>query len=423
MSSHTETDGLWRAIDHCRVCHGRDLVEFIDLGRMPLVNRYLSVSAAPDEEHVFPLRLLFCRSCALSQLSVIVDPTILYSHYDYHSSISSTFQEHCQSMAESLWRDRKLTPTDLVVEIASNDGCLLSEFQVLGCRVLGVEPARNLAALATSSGLPTLNRFWNQDTADEILRTHGHAKAIVATNVLAHVDDLHGFLRAAASLLDAGGVFVFEVPYMVNFMNRAEFDTAYHEHLSYFLLRPLKLALEANGLALDDAQEFEIHGGSIRVTAVPAGARAGAHPRSHNAARLLGWEEELGMYEEATYLRFASHVEILKAELTTFVRALKAKGKILAAYGASAKGNVLLNYCGLGRDVLEYVVDDTPAKQGKLYPGNRLPIVSRSHLNESPPDYLLLLAWNFVDELIKHTTAFRARGGRYIVPIPSLRVI
>jgi hypothetical protein len=404
----------------CRVCGGKELVPFLDLGLMPLVNRYLNSAAGIQDEPRFPLEIHFCRSCSLSQLSVVVDAKILYSEYDYHSSVSRTFQRHCGEMAASLKRDLSLGSRDLVVEIASNDGCLVSKFQKLGCRVLGVEPAVNLAKLASDAGIPTLHEFWSQAAADRIRKEHGPARLVVATNVVAHVDDLHGFFRAVASLIQSAGAFVFEVPYMVNFMNRAEFDTAYHEHLSYFLLRPLKRALEENGLALLNAQEFEIHGGSIRVTARPA--ESGAVP-SDRVQRLLGWEEELGLHEEATYLRFASHVAVLKEELTAFVHALKARGKKLAAYGASAKGNVLLNYCGIGKDMLEYVVDDTPAKQGKLYPGNHLPIVSRDRLKASPPDYLLLLAWNFVDEMVQNTAEYRAQGGRYIVPIPSLRVI
>jgi hypothetical protein len=344
----------------------------------------------------------------------------LYSEYEYHSSVSKTFQHHCSEMAASLKRDLSLSSRDLVVEVASNDGCLVSRFQKLGCKVLGVEPAVNLAKLALDAGIPTLQEFWSQALADRIRKEHGPARLVVATNVVAHVDDLHGFIRAVASLIQSAGTFVFEVPYMVNFMNRAEFDTAYHEHLSYFLLRPLKRALEQSGLTLVKAEEFEIHGGSIRVTARPA--ESGAVP-SDTVQRLLGWEEELGLHEEAIYLRFASHVATLKEELTAFVHALKARGKRLAAYGASAKGNVLLNYCGIGKDVLDYVVDDTPAKQGKLYPGNHLPIVSRDRLKASPPDYLLLLAWNFVDEMLRNTAEYRAQGGRYIVPIPSLRVM
>lgn len=421
MTSLPLSNHLVRKLTHCRICGGSDLVQFLDLGQMPLVNRYLSPSQEKEEELTFPLQILFCRSCSLSQLSVVVNPEILYHHYDYHSSISLTFQQHCEGMASSLWCDLDLAENDLVIEIASNDGCLLSQFQKLGCKVLGVEPAQNLARLTENTGLPTLNQFWGDAVAHQIRKEYGPAKLIVATNVLAHVDDLTGSLRAVTSLLHPSGAFVFEVPYMVNFMNRAEFDTAYHEHLSYFLLRPLKQILEANGLTLVNAHEFEIHGGSIRITTRLSGNSS--HRISPNIQRLLNWEEELGLYEERTYLRFASHVALLKEELTTFLHGLKARGKVLAAYGASAKGNILLNYCGMGKDIFEYVVDDTPAKQGKLYPGNQLPIVSRTHLHTSPPNYLLLLAWNFVDEMIKNTSDFRARGGRYIVPIPSLRVI
>ena len=411
----------YHKVNQCRICGSKDLIQFLDLGEMPLANRYLSSNDLDQEEPRFPLQILFCRSCALSQLSMVVDPKILYHHYDYHSSVSKTFQEHCEAMASSLAHDLELSENDLVLEIASNDGCLLSKFQNLGCKILGIEPAKNLAQLAEKMGLPTFNRFWEPSIAEQVLKSHGRPKLIVATNVLAHVDNIHNFIRTVASLLTKDGAFVFEVPYMVNFINRAEFDTTYHEHLSYFLLRPLKRVLEANGLVLIDVHEFEIHGGSVRVMARPSQNFSG--PASENVQRLLDWEEELGLYDEATYFRFAAHIALLKEELSTFLRALKARGKKLAAYGASAKGNVLLNYCGLGKDVLDYVVDDTHAKQGKIYPGNHLPIVSRTHLHEAPPHYLLLLAWNFVDELVKNTSDFHAQGGRYIVPIPSLRVI
>lgn len=394
------------------------MVQFLDLGLLPLVNRYLKTADA--DEPRFPLEILFCRGCANSQLGVVVDPAVLYGEYDYHSSVSGTFQRHCEAMARQVGEELALGERDLVVEIASNDGCLLSRFKGLGCRVLGVEPARNLAELANRSGLPTLNRFWGAGVAEEIRSGHGPARLVVATNVLAHVDDLRGFLRAVASVLAPDGAFVFEVPYMVNFINRAEFDTAYHEHLSYFLLKPIERALQDGGLRIADAREFDIHGGSIRVTARPASADVAV---GAEVGRLLAWEEGLGMYEEATYLRFAAHVATLREELCAFLHGIKQRCKRIAAYGASAKGNVLLNYCSVGNDVLDYVVDDTPAKQGKFYPGVRLPIVGREELRRRPPDYLLLLAWNFVDELIDNTAEYRTRGGRYVVPIPSLRVI
>lgn len=394
-------------------------MQFLNLGKMPLANRHLN-RADEGEEPLFPLEINLCRSCCQSQLSVVVDPEVLYADYNYHSSISMTFQQHCEAMAKDLDRVLSLEKNDLVLEIASNDGCLISKFKKLGCKILGVEPAKNLAQIAENAGLPTLNRFWSEATADHVKATHGGAKLVVATNVLAHVDDLHGFLRAVKTVLAPSGAFVFEVPYMVHFINRAEFDTAYHEHLSYFLLRPLKVALEANGFTIQDAKEYDIHGGSIRVIARPSSPTV---VPGKGVKQLLAWEEELGLYEAATYHRFASQVAMVKEELTVFLSALKARGKTLAAYGASAKGNVLLNYSGVGRELLEYVVDDTPAKQGKFYAGNRLPIVSRAELRTAPPEYLLLLAWNFVDEMIGNTVEFRQRGGRYVVPIPSLRVM
>lgn len=419
MSSKKLSDAACRAVVLCRVCGGGDLVQFLNLGMMPLANRTLTTADEANEPR-FPLEINLCRTCYQSQLSTVVDPEVLYADYNYHSSVSMTFQQHCEAMAKDLDRILGLGKDDLVLEIASNDGCLISKFKKLGCKILGVEPAKNLAEIAEKAELATLNRFWSEETADHVKRVHGLAKVVVATNVLAHVDDLHGFIRAVKAVLAPAGVFVFEVPYMVHFINRAEFDTTYHEHLSYFLLRPLKVALEANGLTIESAKEFDIHGGSIRVIAKASGPGVES---GEDVKRLLAWEEELGLYEETTYHRFASQVALVKEELTAFLTALKARGKTIAAYGASAKGNVLLNYSGVGRELLDYVVDDTPAKQGKFYAGNRLPIVSRAELRAAHPDYLLLLAWNFVDEMVGNTADFRKRGGRYVVPIPSLRVM
>lgn len=419
MTSQNGVQAQSRLRTRCRVCDGGDLIGFLDLGEMPLVNRYLAAADSPEPR--FSLQILFCRNCALSQLSVVVDPEVLYRDYSYQSSISATFQEHCAKMAADLGTSLHLSSEDLVLEVASNDGCLLSRFKALGCRVLGVEPATNLAQAAERAGLPTLNHFWNEQSAGEAVKAHGRPRLIIATNVLAHVDDLHSFLRAVSASLHPEGAFVFEVPFMVHFMNRAEFDTTYHEHLSYFLLKPLVKALGENGMTVTDVVEFEIHGGSIRVTARPAHL-SGVTPNP-SVSRLLKWEEELGLYESATYLKFAAHVALLKDELSTFLSALKSKGKTIAAYGASAKGNILLNFCEVDGRIVDFIVDDTPAKQGKFSPGNRIPIVGREHLWRHRPDYLLLLAWNFVDELVRNTADFRQGGGRYIVPIPSLRVM
>ena len=407
-------------LDACRVCGSARLVPYLDLGAMPLVNRYVVPASAPARDERFPLEIQFCPVCANSQLSIVVDPAVLYSSYDYHSSVSETFRRHCEELAARVVADLGLRPGQLVTEIASNDGCMLNEFKPHGVKLLGVEPASNLARLANERGLPTLNRFWSLDVAQEIRSEHGPASLLLGTNVVAHVHDLHGFFAAARHLVEPAGAFVFEVPYLVNFINRAEFDTTYHEHLSYFLLKPLKLALERNGLTVVDAEQFEIHGGSIRVTARPA-EHAGAV--SERVASYLKLEEDLGLHETPAYERFARQVQVIREELVAFLAALKGRGKRIAGFGASAKGNVLLNYCGLGAETFEYVVDDTPAKQGKLYPGNRLPIVGRDRLASDPPDYLLILAWNFADEIVAKTAEFQRQGGRYLVPIPSLRVM
>lgn len=407
-------------LTQCRVCGSGHLVPFLNLGLMPLVNRYVNHHERDEQEPKFPLEILFCRDCSLSQLSIVVDPRLLFSEYDYFSSVSKTFQRHCELFAENLRETLILGSEDLVVEIASNDGCMLTKFKALGLRVRGVEPARNLAVFAEARGLPTYCEFWDSRVAHKIETTDGKAKAVVATNVLAHVDDVHEFIRAVTKVLHPQGVFAFEVPYMVNFIERTEFDTTYHEHLSYFLLRPLKQALEANGMQVVDAIQVPIHGGSIRV--ISQIAATGSLIPKEGVEELLRLEEKKGLYEIDAYYLCAQRVHKIREELIVFLSGLKKNGRKIAAYGASAKGNVLLNYCGLGTETIDFVVDDTPAKQGKLYPGNHLPIVSQDILYHEGPDYLLLLAWNFADELVRNTSLYGASGGRYVIPIPALQV-
>lgn len=417
----TTSAPIAKEVKACRICGGSDMVPYLDLGQMPLVNSYLTSKDDIPSELKFPLVILFCRTCALSQLSLVISPEVLFRDYDYHSSVSKTFQAHCASLADATKKLHELSKDDLVVEIASNDGCLLSEFKKLDLRVRGVEPARNLARISESRGLPTIAEFWAQPVADEIKKLDGLASVVVCTNVLAHVDDLNGFLSAVRSLLKPGGTFIFEVPYMLHFMERRAFDTTYHEHLSYFLLKPLETALRMNDLKLVDAELFEIHGGSVRVTAQPASsARWEARER---VKTLLEHEKSCGLLSEGVYLDFQSQVQNMREELRLFVIGAKSNGHTIAAYGASAKGNVLLNYCRLDHTLIDYVVDDTPAKQNKLYPGVHIPIVPRSTLAARPPKYLLLLAWNFAQELMANTRSFSQAGGRYLVPIPSLQVV
>lgn len=405
--------------DHCRVCGADDLCIFLDLGMMPLVNRYLSNADEAAREMRFPLKIAYCPHCWLSQLTCVVDPKLIYSDYAYYSSISQTFKDHCREMATDLADRYRLNAGSSAVEIASNDGCLQRAFKERGVDVFGVEPAANLAKEAQAAGARVINQFWNGDASQKILADQGPAALIVATNVLAHVDDLAGFLGAIRSTLSPEGVFVFEVPYMTSFLTKTEFDTTYHEHLSYFLLTPLKLAVENAGLHLFDAQEFTIHGGSIRVHVTADSSR----PPTARVAELLRIERDFGFLSPELYHRFGDHVQAVREELSLFLEALHSRNRKIAAYGASAKGNVLLNFCELDGNVVDFIVDDTPAKQGKFSPGNGIPIVSRAHLQANPPDYLLLLAWNFSEELMGNLPDFKLNGGRFVVPIPALRVV
>jgi SAM-dependent methyltransferase len=386
---------------------------------MPLVNRYLSSPSETASEPRFPLQIAFCENCSLSQLTQVVDPKILYANYAYHASVSRTFREHCDKMAVSLRDILNLRKESRILEIASNDGCLQRTFRAHGLEVLGIEPADNLAEQARSEGFSVISSFWNTDTSQKLLDTHGTFDLVVATNVVAHVDDLIGFLRAVHRVLTPTGAFVFEVPYLKTFLTKTEFDTTYHEHLSYFLLTPLKTALKKAGMQVFDVQEFDIHGGSIRVFAT----KNSKATINHSVSQMMETERDCGFLDFRLYKQFSLHVETLRDELFLFLTAIKQRGKTIAAYGASAKGNILLNYCNLDDKVISYVVDDTPAKQGRFCPGNGLPIVSRGKLSTHPPDYLILLAWNFAEELMANLPEFQSQGGRFVLPIPALRIL
>jgi len=422
ISDPTEIPEDYYILHECRICKGNNLKEFLNLGDIPLVNSYVDVNSPPPFDEKFPLKVLFCQGCNLSQLSIIVRPEIMYKNYSYRSSISKTFIDHCFRLANSTVKRFSLTDKDLVVDIASNDGTALGEFLKFGVRVLGVEPAKNLAKIATNRGVTTVAEFWNKETSSKIESKYGKASIISAMNVVAHVHDLNSFIEGLDILLKEEGVFVMEVPYLLNFINKNEFDTTYHEHLSYFLVKPLIRIFAANGFEIFDIYKSTIHGGSIRVF-----VKKKLNPFiqvDHDAINwLLELENDLGLYDFDTYLRFSEDVIKIKSDLMELLTRLNKQNKNIAAYGASAKGTVLANYCGLGNNLVQYVVDDTPEKQGFLTPGSRIPIVDYSYLKKKQPDYLLLLAWNFADELMEKTQDYKNAGGKYIVPIPSVRVL
>ena len=409
-------------LNECRICNGKKLKEFLDLGDIPLVNSYVDINNPALLDAKFPLKIQYCQDCCLSQLSVIVRPEIIYKNYAYRSSISKTFIDHCFGLANSAVKQFSLTDKDLVVDIASNDGTALREFKKFGVRVLGVEPAENLAEIARKNGVTTIAEFWGKETSSKIESKYGQASIISAMNVVAHVHDLKSFIKGLDILLKEDGVFIMEVPYLLNFINKNEFDTTYHEHLSYFLVKPLKQVFATNGFDIFDIHKSTIHGGSIRVF-VKKKNNSFIKVNYDAIHWLLELENDLGLYDIDTYLRFSEKVIKIKSDLMELLTQLNKKNKNVAAYGASAKGTVLSNYCGVGNNLVQYVVDDTPEKQGFLTPGSRIPIVDFSYLKKKQPDYLLLLAWNFADELMEKTQDYKNAGGKYIVPIPNVRVL
>jgi SAM-dependent methyltransferase len=394
---------------------------YLDLGITPLANGLIKPENISANEPKFPLVVCYCKDCSLSQLSVVVNPEILFSDYFYMSSISNTFRIHCNTIAHDLKDVMNLGSADLVVDIASNDGCLLQEFKKLEIKTLGVEPAVNLAKLANSNGIETLNSFWDKDSAIKIANEYGGAKVITALNVFAHVDDVHGFIQNIKTALRDDGVFVIEVPYLIDFLEKHEFDTVYHEHLSYFLLKPLQYILEQNGMRIINVKKYPIHGGTIEVRAV----KDNSYTKNmiSNIDDFIIIEKNLGCYDPKHYLNFANEVQNMEKNLTELVKDLRQKGKRIAGFAASAKGNTLLNYCNIDFNSIKYIVDETPTKQGLLTPGSHIPIVPMSSLENDPPDYLLILAWNFIEEIMKKTEQFKAHGGKYIIPIPKIQIM
>jgi SAM-dependent methyltransferase len=402
----------------CRSCRGAHLAPVIDLGETPLANA-LRDSAAPDaSEPRYPLKAVFCRDCSLVQITETVPPDILFSHYLYFTSFSDTAIAAARALAARLIGERHLSASSLVLEAASNDGYLLRHYRDGGIPVLGIEPAENVAAAANRNGVPTRCLFFGRDTAAALAAEGLRCDVFHANNVLAHVADLDGFVAGIATVLKPDGVAVIEVPYLRDLIDKVEFDTIYHEHLCYFSATALDTLFARHRLTLADVERIPIHGGSLRLTVAHAGA-----PRSPNVAGILAEERRIGMTEFDYYAGFAVRVASLRRALRDLLFELKRGGHAIAAYGASAKGATLLNTFGIGRDLIDYVVDRSTVKQGRLTPGTHLPIAAPEVLCERQPDYVLLLSWNFADEILQQQSRYRAAGGRFILPVPEVRIV
>lgn len=406
---------------NCRFCAKPLRHSFCNLGMSPLSNAYLSAAKLSAREAFYPLHAYVCEQCLLVQLEEFESPEAIFSDYAYFSSYSESWLRHAEDYADAMTRRLSLGPSHRVIEIASNDGYLLQYFKQRGVPVLGIEPAANVARIAEEKGISTRVQFHGKATAQHLLDEGIAADLLLGNNVLAHVPDLNDFVAGMKMLLKANGVITMEFPHLLRLMQENQFDTIYHEHFSYFSLLMVEQLFAHHGLRLFDVEELPTHGGSLRIFA--RHVEHGGQPDSGNVAKVIAAERAAGLDRITTYAAFAEQVRETKRQLLDLLITAKRAGKSIVAYGAAAKGNTLLNYCGIRDDFIDYVVDRSPHKQGRFLPGTHLPILAPEHVGETKPDYLLILPWNIRDEVMQQMAHIREWGGRFVVPIPHAQVL
>ncbi|MCS6927205.1 MAG: class I SAM-dependent methyltransferase [Candidatus Binatia bacterium] len=405
----------------CRFCDTDLQYTFVDLGMSPLANSYLSPAQLQCMEPFYPLHVYVCDRCFLVQLQEFASPEHIFSDYAYFSSYSSSWLQHARTYTEMVVERFGLDAHHQVIEIASNDGYLLQYFVARGIPVLGIEPARNVAEEAIRRGIPTLMQFFGTETARQLVAQGVQADLLIGNNVLAHVPHLNDFIRGMTIVLRPRGVITVEFPHLLRLIQENQFDTIYHEHFSYFSLTTVQRIFAAHGLMVFDLEELPTHGGSLRLYVQHA--EHAPHPLSPRVTELLAREEEAGLTRLTTYLSFADKVQETKRHILDFLIRAKQQGKSIVGYGAPAKGNTLLNYCGIRSDFLDYTVDVSPHKQGHFLPGTHIPIYPPERVRHTRPDYLFILPWNLKDEIMEQMAYIRQWGGRFVIPIPEVTVL
>ncbi len=404
----------------CRFCNANLTKIFVDLGMSPLSNSFLTADMLKKEEKFYPLQALVCDKCFLVQLPEIESPENIFDNYAYFSSFSDTWLKHSENYVNAMLERFSFDSNSLVVEIACNDGYLLQYFKKKGIPVLGIEPAANVAKVAEQKGIPTIVKFFSVKTANELLNEKKNADLIAGNNVLAHVPNLNDFVEGMRILLKPNGVITMEFPHLLQLIQKNQFDTIYHEHFSYFSLFTVQKVFSEHNLTIFDVEELDTHGGSLRIFA--RHTKNETSPVSERVSKLIDNEKKFGLTNISTYTKFSEKCKAVKQSIREFFISAKNEGKKVVCYGAAAKGNTLLNYCGIGTDFVDYVVDRSPHKQGMFLPGTHIPITKPEKTRDTKPDYLVILPWNLKDEITKQMSYIRDWGGKFVIPIPEVKI-